>query len=111
MNDLRALTLTQCHNLPFILTLNPRNNPSNLVICPKLEELVLYAEERTSRGTKLPSITIVDFGELVLGRRCSNSGSMSHVWITGLMVCDPTGILEHTRWNCQVYVYCLADWK
>ena len=81
MKNIRTLTLTKCHNLPFFLALNPQKNPSNLVICPKLEELVLYIEERTefyitdmlcmvkervARGAKLSSITIVGLrvGEL-----------------------------------------------
>lgn len=83
MKDLRALTLIKCRNLPFILALNPSKTPSNLVICPKLEELVLcieechelhvtemlcMAEERASRGAKLSSITIVGIGKLVPGK-------------------------------------------
>ena len=41
MNNLRALILTQCHTLPFILALNPEETPSKPVRCPSLEELVL----------------------------------------------------------------------
>ncbi|KAF9647936.1 hypothetical protein BDM02DRAFT_2475488 [Thelephora ganbajun] len=76
MNDLRTLRLTQCNNLPFILALNPNQNPSRLAVCPKLEDLVLYfdedsfnieeltsmAEERALQDAKLSSITIVGLG-------------------------------------------------
>ncbi|KAF9647934.1 hypothetical protein BDM02DRAFT_3187558 [Thelephora ganbajun] len=86
MNDLRILRLVECNNLPFILALNPDQNPSKLAVCPKLEDLVLYVDkdsfnieeltsmvkERASQGAKLSSITIVglDFvpGE-ILGLR------------------------------------------
>ena len=79
MTNLRTLVLTECDNLPFILALNPDKNSSKLVLCPNLEELVLYVEsqewfrikyllgmtkERASRGVKLSSITIVGLGEL-----------------------------------------------
>ena len=80
--NLRTLILTKCHNLPFILALNPEKHPSKLVLCPNLEDLVLYiesqdqlhvnhlvsmAKERASRDVKLSSITIVGLGELVPG--------------------------------------------
>ena len=83
MNDLHTLTLTQSDNAPFILALNPDLNPSKLVLCPNLEELILYVQrqdafnlpelmsmtkERASRDTKLSSITIVGLGELVPGK-------------------------------------------
>ena len=69
MEDLRTLILSRCTNLPFILILNPNKkldkNPDEKLLCPKLEEIVLYierpdqfyinellsmAEERASRG-------------------------------------------------------------
>ena len=80
MTNLHTLVLTECDNLPFILALNPDKNSSKLVLCPGLEELVLYVEsqdqfqircllrttkERASRGMKLSSITIAGLGELV----------------------------------------------
>ena len=83
MHNLRTLILTKCHNLPFILALNPEKNPSELVLCPNLDELVLYVksrdqfhikrllnmtEERGSRGVRLSSITIVGLDELVPGK-------------------------------------------
>jgi len=83
MKDLRTLTLTQCNNKSFILALNPGRNASKRVLCPKLEELVLYievldlsnikelmgmAKERASAGMKLSSITVVGLGELILGK-------------------------------------------
>ena len=82
MNNLRTLLLVECHNLPFILALNPKKNDSKLVLCPGLEELMLYvkerdqfrikplismAKERASRDAKLSSITIVGMDELVPG--------------------------------------------
>ena len=81
--NLRTLILTKCHNLPFILALNPEKNPSRLVLCPNLEELILYiksqdnfhtkhlvsmAKKRASIDAKLSSITIVGLGELVPGK-------------------------------------------
>ena len=83
MKGLRTLTLIQCNNLPFILALNPGQNPSNHALCPELQEIVLYVEEResfniselmamakerASRGAEILSITIVGLGELVPGR-------------------------------------------
>ena len=78
MEDLCTLTLTECDNLPFILTLNPDKNPDEIVLCPKLEEINLYikcpsqqihlnellkmAEERASRDVKLSGITVVSTG-------------------------------------------------
>ena len=82
MEGLRALTLNQCDNLPFIAALDPVQNLSERVLCPKLEELVLYisrmvffnikelmsmAKARASRGMKLLSITIVGLGEPLPG--------------------------------------------
>ena len=73
-NDLRILTLINCNNLPFILALNPEQNPSNLVLCPKMEDLVIYVQylslfdvellvravrNRALRGVKLSSIKLV----------------------------------------------------
>jgi len=74
MKDLRTLTLSRCNNLAFILALDPSKNPSKTMLCPKLEEIVLYierpdqfhvdellsmVEERASGGVKLSTITIV----------------------------------------------------
>ena len=79
MNNLRILVLTKCDNLPFILALNPEENPSKLALCPNLEELVLcielqdklhiehlisMAKDRALGGTRLSSITIVGQDEL-----------------------------------------------
>jgi len=83
MNNLRTLVLTKCNNLPFILALNPKEAPSNVLLCPNLEGLVLYiksqdqfhikqlismAKGRVSRDAKLSSITIVGVGELAPGK-------------------------------------------
>jgi hypothetical protein len=78
-NHLRTLILIDCFRLPFIHALDPQEHPSNLVLCPNLEELVLYltygdyfqaknivdmARNRASRGAKLSSITLVDQGDI-----------------------------------------------
>ena len=80
MKDLRTLMLNQCEDLPFIHTLNPDKNPSKIVLCPRLEEIILnaydrdlfhvdelvnMAEERALRGAKLPAITI-DINDVLL---------------------------------------------
>jgi len=73
VGHLRTLVLIDCNNLPFILALDPEQNPSNLVSCFNMEGLVLYiqdwsllhfeclirmANNRALRGAKLSSITI-----------------------------------------------------
>ena len=88
MNNLRTLTLINCHNMSFILALSPNRNTSNTVVCPELEDLVLYilrrrdkshvdgllemAMERASRGAKLSSIVIVCPRELLSAKKMSN---------------------------------------
>lgn len=72
-------SLTKCYNLPFILALNPGETLSNLVVCPKLEKLILpvkaegrfhitdmlnMTKERARKGAKLSSITFVGLGDL-----------------------------------------------
>jgi hypothetical protein len=83
INSLRTLTLSGCLNLPFIFALNPNRIPSKAVVCPELEELVLYiktrdrlyidellemVKERDSRGAKLSTITIACPQEFVPAR-------------------------------------------
>ena len=75
MKNLRTLTL-DCHGTPhiFVHALHPTMSPSGIVVCPKLEELVIIlaswgmfdmksvigvAAARASRGTKLKSVRIV----------------------------------------------------
>jgi len=80
MGDLRTLTLVQCNDLPFIFTLDPGENYLRRLLCPKLEELVLYIEthkpfnitelmdmarRRASKNAKLSLITIIGLGDLV----------------------------------------------
>ena len=75
LNNLRTLVVINCNNRPFTCALDPGQNPSNLPLCSKMEELVFYikfwypidiqllirmAKNRASRGAKLPSITFVD---------------------------------------------------
>jgi hypothetical protein len=89
MKDLHTLTLTQCNNLPFILVFNPDQCPSKRLLCPKLEELVLYvgtrdsfnitelmamAKGRASGNKKLSSITIVGLDELLPGKEVFKLG-------------------------------------
>jgi hypothetical protein len=81
MNDLRTLFLNESHNLPFFLALNPDEDPSRRVLCPRLENLILYIEElellcigefvsmakaRALNGAKLLSVTVVGENGLVL---------------------------------------------
>lgn len=78
-NSLRTLVLSQCNNLPFIFALDPAKNPFETLLCPDLEEFVLYirareqfhtkhlinmAKNRASRGVKLSSVTVIGLGEL-----------------------------------------------
>ena len=78
-NNLRTLILTSCVGLPFLRALDPGQHPSNHVLCPKLEELVFYLhfrtpvdfehltgmiENRSSRGSKFSSITLVSDTDL-----------------------------------------------
>ena len=77
MGDLRALTLYECYSLHvFIRALHPSANLPDVVVCPKLQELVLVlyddgevfdmegvvgmAEARASRGKKLETVRIID---------------------------------------------------
>jgi len=81
MGNLRGLTLAQCGNPYFINALHPAFLTSDVVVCPKLEELVLIlrpyedvnfniecvismAAARASRGSKLKSVRIVNWDEL-----------------------------------------------
>ena len=94
MNELRSLTLTECHNLPLIRALNPNENASNIVICPKLKDLVFYirerdwfhimevlnmTKERASRDVKISSITFVGLGGLVLEEELKLREYVGHV--------------------------------
>ena len=82
--NLRALTLTECNTLPFIHALDPEKYPHELVLCPKLEELVFYTnpqhlmhfrtqdliimtKNRASKRAKLWSTIIVGLDELEHG--------------------------------------------
>ena len=74
MNNLRTLVLNNCFNSPFVLALNPKEDPFGTVLCPKLEKLEVYVGEddaldisellemarwRASEGVKLEHIVIV----------------------------------------------------
>ena len=74
MKTLRTLTLTNCGNAPFIFALDPSKNPSRTLLCPALEELILYirrgeqlclkellvmTKERASEGAMLSTIKII----------------------------------------------------
>ena len=80
MENLRTLTLTCCVNSSFFIALNPKENDSRTLICPRLQELSVYSEktdwfgsreqmemakERASGGAGLKTITIVGPHELV----------------------------------------------
>ena len=84
-NNLRTLALAECHNTPFIVALNPGCNASNIVVCPKLEEFILYireqedvdcveelsemVKERASRGAKLSTVVIVCPRKITLAKK------------------------------------------
>ena len=72
--SLRTLILIDCNNLPFILALDPEQNPSNRVLCSNMETLVLYiwygnrfyfkrlirmTKNRAARGADFSSIRII----------------------------------------------------
>ena len=78
-NNLQTLSLISCGNQPFIRALDPEQTPSNLLLCPRLEDLTFYIKRwslldveelirmvgnRTSRGAKLSSIVIVGLHRL-----------------------------------------------
>ena len=80
MKALRTLTLTDCLNVSFFSALDPSKNSSGNVVCPGLEELVLYirseerlclkrllpmAKERSSKGAGLSTIKIISMKEFV----------------------------------------------
>ena len=46
MNNLCTLTPIVCHNLPFMSTLNPKENRSGTVPCPKLQQLFVHITRR-----------------------------------------------------------------
>ena len=75
MNDLQTLVLIECKNKLFTSTLNPERHPSQLVLCPNLEKIVIYstsqcntkglvsmARERTLRGAKVSSFMTIGSG-------------------------------------------------
>jgi hypothetical protein len=80
MGDIRTLVLIECLNLPFILALNPKKNPTQTVLCPELEKLEIHigkkgqfcigellemAKERATEGVRLEDITIISPQEFV----------------------------------------------
>ena len=76
--NLRTLVLIGCNNQPFILALTPAKSSSTPLLCPNLEEFVLYiwsldqlhtdlinmTKNRASIGAKLSSVTIVGVRQL-----------------------------------------------
>lgn len=81
MKNLLTLTISECHNPSFFFrTLDPSLDPSNVLVCPKLEMLVLcidrkegfdfqtvmnMAASRASRGAKLKFVRIESRVEFV----------------------------------------------
>jgi len=80
MKDLRVLVLCECdYPYVFIHALHPSMSPSEVLVCPDLEELVIVlrndgeafdmedaigmAEARASRGKKLKSVRVVHRGD------------------------------------------------
>lgn len=78
MDQVRALVLRECDNEPFIRALDPKRNPSNLLLCPRLNNLMFYVDDRRtfevepsiadtvknrdSRGAKLSSVMFLNMG-------------------------------------------------
>lgn len=73
-NDIRTLVLIDCSNRHFIRALDPEEIPSNVVLCDKLEDLVIYirwssllnleqldrmVKNRALRGAEISSVTLV----------------------------------------------------
>ena len=94
-DNLRTLILSQCDNMPFFLALDPEENPSKLILCPNLEELIIYikprdwfpieglismVKNRALAGAALPSIAMVCLGEPVPGGEIFKLGEhVAHV--------------------------------
>ena len=90
MKNLNSLTISPCTNLLSIVrVLDPDINPSNLLACPKLEELYVRTEKkegfigeslvgmakaRASRGAKLKSVKVVKSRKSVDSGRVARSG-------------------------------------
>ena len=77
MNNLRTLNLTKCDNEPFILALNPQRNSSKRILCPNLEELVLYADSWNKFHINL-------LCEMAKNRASSGAMSLSSITLVGL---------------------------
>jgi hypothetical protein len=82
-DSIRTLVLIDCDNHVFARALDPEQNPSNLVPCPNMKELVIYfyypflvdfnylvtvAKNRASKGARFSSVTIVDVN--CIGENC-----------------------------------------
>ena len=96
MKDLRALTLFSCSNPHiFIHALQPGTRSSEVVVCPKLEEITLVlqfermfditsviemAAARASGGRKLRIIRIIDGREGAEGADLDVSELRKHAW-------------------------------
>ena len=96
MKNLHTLTLFSCSNLyTFIHALQPGTRSSEVVVCPKLEEIILVlqfermfditsviemAAARASGGRKLRAIRIIDGREGAEGADLDVSELRKHVW-------------------------------
>ena len=80
MKVLRTLILTDCLNTSFVSALDPSKNPFGTLLCPELEELILYIKkkeqfcmkellaimkERNLKGARLTTIKIISVKEFV----------------------------------------------
>ena len=93
MNDLRTFVLSNCNNQPFLIALNPERNPSKLVPCPNLKEIIFYGtrwchthslvnttKERALRGTKVSTVMMIGYGATVLEEEVLEIGEhVTHV--------------------------------
>ena len=136
MLNLHTLQLILCNNPPFILALNPDCNPSRSVVCPNLEELILYikargafnipeltsmAKGRGSKDAKLRSMKILGLGEPLPGKEVFQlQEHVTHVeyrFKVGLPKWDnipeyPTGALEPDQvQSSQAYRFAQGEAK
>ena len=72
-NNLRRLILIKCHTLPFILTLNPEENSSKLMLCPNVSFT-------TSRRITSSTNTLSIWPRIELQEGRSSHRSQSSAW-------------------------------
>ena len=102
-DNLRTIILDACYYLFFTRALDPEQHPSNLLLCPNLEELLFYrtylepfefkqvssmARNRASRGAKLSLIGLPGRGKMSRSWR-----NTLYTWNTSSKNVNPSGIM------------------